>query len=122
MIEKLPELVNGDAVLVRRGKWLTTRFMVEVGETQYLVSVRAGRIEGVETGPFVMAPWSFAIRAAADIWERFWQPLPEPGYSDIFALLRTGRIVFDGDLQPMMANLLYIKGVLAAPRTLGDRP
>ena len=122
MIEKLPELVNGDAVLVRRGKWLTTRFMVEVGETQYLISVREGRIEGVETGPFVMAPWSFAIRAAADIWERFWQPLPEPGYSDIFALLRRGHIVFDGDLQPMMANLLYIKGVLAAPRALGGKP
>jgi len=120
VIHRLPELVNGDAVLVRRGRWLSTTFLIEVGETQYLVRVDEGRIAAVETGPFVMRPWRFAIRAAADVWERFWRPLPEPGYHDIFGLLRKGLITFEGDLQPMMANLLYIKGVLAAPRALGS--
>ncbi len=118
MIEKLPDLVNGDAALVRWGRHLSVTFMIEVGERQYLVHVREGRIEGVETGPFVMRQWAFAIRAAAEVWEEFWRPLPKPGFHDIFGLLRKARIVFEGDLQPMMANLIYIKGVLAAPRAL----
>ena len=120
MIERLPELVNGDAVLVRRGRYFTDTFMLEVGDTQYLVHVREGRIDSVETGPFVMRAWTFALRASADVWERFWRKLPEPGYHDIFALLRKDRIVFDGDLQPMMANLLYVKTVIAAPRALAS--
>ena len=120
MIERLPELVNGDEVLVRRGRYFTDTFMLEVGETQYLVHVRHGRIEAVERGPFVMRAWTFALRASAEVWAEFWKPLPKPGFHDIFALLRKGRISFDGDLQPMMANLLYVKTVIAAPRALSE--
>lgn len=118
MIEELPRLVNGDEALVRRGRYFTDVFMIEVGDVQYLIHVREGIIDNVERGPFVMRPWRFALRASADIWDRFWEKIPDPGYHDIFALLRKGEITFDGDLQPMMANLLYVKAVIAAPRVL----
>lgn len=118
MIDNLPELVNHDLKLVRRGRFLSDNFLIEVGSEQYLVQVREGLIEAVRKGPFVMQSWTFAIRARAEIWERFWQKVPEPGYHDIFALLRKAHIVFEGDLRPLMANLLYIKQVLAAPRKL----
>ena len=119
MLEGLGEIVNGDQALVRRGRYFTDTFMLEVGETQYLIEIRNGRVERVETGPFVMRSWTFAIRATEDVWRTFWEELPPPGYHDIFALLRKGRISFDGDLQPMMANLLYVKEVIAAPRKHG---
>ncbi len=118
MIEKLPELVNADEVLVRRGRYLSVDFMIEVGERQYIVRVREGRIAGVDSGPFVMPSWTFAVRGSAEAWERFWEPVPAPGWNDIFALRKDGRMTLEGDLQPLMANLLYIKEVLAAPRKL----
>ena len=118
MFERLAEIVNGDEALVRRGRYFSDSFMLEVGETQYLIEIREGRIARIETGPFVMRSWTFAIRATEDVWLRFWEKLPQPGYHDIFALLRQGRITFEGDLQPMMANLLYVKEVIAAPRKL----
>lgn len=118
MIEKLPELVNSDEVLVRRGRYLSVDFMIEVGERQYIVRVREGRIAGVDTGPFVMPSWTFAVRGSAEAWERFWEPVPAPGWNDIFALRKDGRMTLEGDLQPLMANLLYIKEVLATPRKL----
>ena len=31
MLEKLQELVNADAALVRRGRWLTADMMLEIG-------------------------------------------------------------------------------------------
>ena len=118
MLERLAEIVNGNEDLVRRGRYFSDTFMLEVGETQYLINVLQGRIESVELGPFVMRSWTFALRATEDVWQCFWENLPKPGYHDIFALLRLNRIVLDGDLQPMMANLLYVKEVIAAPRKL----
>jgi hypothetical protein len=114
----LPDLVNQDAALVRRGRWLSNVFLVEAGTTQFLVQVDKGRLLSVEHGPFVMPSWSFAIRASESVWQRFWQPLPAPGDNDIFALRKTGEMSVEGNLQPFMANLIYIKQVLAMPRAL----
>ena len=116
MIDRLPELVNGDAALVRRGRFLTVDFLVEVGERPWHVSVERGRIREVVAGPVLMRPWRFAIRASREAWERFWEPVPEPGWHDLFAMTKQGAAVIEGDLQPLMANLRYLKDVLAAPR------
>jgi len=118
-ITALPELVNADALLLRRGRYLTTTFLVEMDEVQYLVRVVEGRIDSVERGPFLMRPWSFAVRASADAWRRFWEPVPAPGYHDLFAMKKLGVARVEGDLVPLMANLRYVKDVLAAPRRRG---
>ena len=118
VMTRLPDLVNQDPALVRRGRWLSNIFLVEAGTTQFLVHVDKGRLLNVEHGPFVMPSWSFAIRASESVWQRFWQPLPAPGDNDIFALRKTGEMSVEGNLQPFMANLIYIKQVLAIPRAL----
>jgi hypothetical protein len=116
VIEHIQNLVNGDPSIVRWGRHMNETFMLEVGETQYLLTVRAGRIENVERGPFVMRSWRFAIRAKQEHWEKFWQRPPAPGWHDLFALLRRGDVVFEGDQRALMAHLLYLKLALAAPR------
>lgn len=121
MIERLADLVNGDAALVRRGRFLSTVFLVEVGDEPWLVTVREGRIERVDRGPFLLRSWTFAVRATREGWTRLWQPVPEPGWHDLFALLKRGHAKIEGDLQPVMANLRYIKDVLEAPRRLAAR-
>jgi len=121
MLERLPELVNGDPVLLRRGRFLSTRFLVGVGETEYLVDVCEGRVERVERGPFVMPSWRFALRGSAEAWSKFWQTPPPPGYHDVFALSKRGLLAIEGDLHPLMANILYVKAVLAAPRRLAGK-
>ena len=115
-IAALPALVNGDASLLRRGRHLSTTFLVEVDETQYLVRVAEGRIAAVERGPFLMRPWSFSVRASAEAWHRFWEPTPAPGYHDLFAMKKAGAARIEGDLVPLMAHLRYVTDVLAAPR------
>ncbi len=118
MIERIAELVNGDAGIVRWGRHMNESFMVEVGEQQYLISVREGRVESVAKGPFVMRSWRFAIRARRECWEKFWERVPPPGWHDLFALLRRGDVVFEGDQRVLMAYLLYVKLLLASPRRL----
>ena len=118
-IAALAALVNADARLLRRGRYLTTTFLVEMDDVQYLVRVVEGRIASVERGPFLMRPWSFAVRASAEAWRRFWEPVPAPGYHDLFAMKKLGVARVEGDLVPLMANLRYLKDVLAAPRRRG---
>jgi hypothetical protein len=116
MIERIPGLVNADENLVRRGRYLSTTFMLGVGEQGYLVKIIEGRIVSITPGPFVTPNYSFALRAPKDEWEMFWEKIPKPGHNDIFALFKRGKLTIEGDLHPFMANLLYIKDVLAAPR------
>ncbi len=108
--------MNGDPGIVRWGREMNETFMLEVGETQYLVTVRGGRIERVEKGPFVMRAWSFAIRAKRECWDEFLRAPPKPGWHDLFALLRRGDVKFEGDQRVMMAYLLYLKLALQALR------
>ena len=44
MIERIPDLVNADANLVRRGRFLSTTFLMEIGDKGYLVKIIEGRI------------------------------------------------------------------------------
>jgi hypothetical protein len=118
VIEQIQGLVNADPSLMRWGRHMNETFMVEVGDIQYLLTVRDGRVEKVERGPFVMRAWRFAIRAKKEHWQKFWQQPPAPGWHDLFALLRRGEVAFEGDQRVLMAHLLYLKLVLASPRKL----
>jgi len=116
VIEGLAQLVNRDPAIVRWGRGMNETFMIEVGDRQYLLKIENGLIQKIEKGPFVMRTWRFAIRASRECWEKFWQKTPAPGWHDLFALLRRGDVKFEGDQRVLMAYLLYVKLVLAAPR------
>jgi hypothetical protein len=116
MFERLPRLLERDADLVRRGALFDARFQVGIGDVPFDVAVAAGRIASFERGPFVMRGWRFAVRGTAEAWQRFWMPVPPPGWHDLFALSKRGVMVLEGDLQPLMANLQYVKDLLALPR------
>lgn len=116
MIETLKDRVNGDAGLVRRGRYLTTNFLLEVGATAWLISIFEGRVVAVTKGPFVMPPSVFALRAPAEEWEKFWSKRPPPGSNDLLALLKRRVLKAEGDLYVLMANLRYFKEALAKLR------
>lgn len=118
MIERLPELVDADPSLVRRGRFVDTTFLLEIGDASYLIKVAEGRIDSVRSGPVVMPSWTFALRAPRDAWAAFFQPVPPPGSNDLFAMLKKRVLKIEGNLHPFMANLLYFKGVLATLRSL----
>jgi hypothetical protein len=116
MLTRLPDLVNADAKLVRRGRFVNTTFMIAIDDAYHLVRVVEGRIAAVTPGPFITPNYSFALRASRDVWRKFWQPLPPLGFTDVFALVKQKLLRIEGDIHPFMANLLYFKGVLAAMR------
>ena len=118
LFQRLPELVERNADLVKRGRFLTTDFAVVVGATPLLVRIDSGRVTAVTRGPFLLRSWVFSITAAPDTWLKLLKPIPDPGTHDLMALSKIGLARIEGNLQPFMANLQYIKDVITAPRAL----
>src|SRR5579859_2045852 len=87
---KLPQLVAGDARLIWRGRFLKADLMIGVGANPFIVTIQEGRVASLERGPFLLRPWTLAIRGAADAWLQFWQPMPKPGWHDLSALAKRG--------------------------------
>jgi len=119
-LEALPRLVNTDARLVERGRFVSLELRIDLGAVPYQLVFERGRIAAVERGPFPLRSWRFAVRGGEDAWRQFWLPCPPPHCHDIFALAKRGDFRIEGDLYPLMANLLYFKAVLAAPRRLAE--
>ena len=114
MLTDLAARVNGDANLIRRGKHVNTTFLIAIDDAYHLIRVAEGRIVSITPGPFITPNYAFALRASRDSWEKLWSPTPLPGFTDIFALVKKKLLRIEGDLHPLMSNLLYFKGVLAA--------
>jgi hypothetical protein len=118
MLDTIATLVNADANLVRRGRFVDTAFLIAIDDAYTLIRIQEGRVVKVTPGPFITPDYSFALRAPRTVWEKFWQPLPPLGFTDIFALVKQKLMQVEGDLHPFMANLLYFKDVIAAPRQI----
>jgi hypothetical protein len=118
-LARLPALVNGDDAAVRRGRFLSIAFLLGVDDVEYLITVSEGRIASVERGPFLMRPWRFALRATGEVWLRFWEAMPAPGYHDLFAMKKRGVARVEGDIVPLMTHLRYVQDVITAPRRAG---
>ncbi len=121
MFDRLADWVNGDPNLIRLGRFMRAEFLIEVGDIPYHVAIEEGRVAAVRVGPFKMRSWAFAIRAPAASWEEFWRHEPKPGFQDLFAMTRYGHAALDGDHAVLLANLRYVKELLALPRRKGGR-
>lgn len=108
--------VNADALLVHRGRYLNADLKVAVGDVTYQLRIREGRVESLGRHMPLFAPADLVIRAAEPAWEALWEPMPQAGWHDLFALTKRGAMTIEGDSKMLFAHLQYLKDVLGAPR------
>ena len=110
-------------ILVWRGRGLTARFLVAVGDDdEWLVDVQAGRCRQRGKGAVAVlsTSWTFALKGTlVPVGDRFWQPVPPPITRIFSAWLRQGELRMEGDLLPLWRDMMYIKGLLATLRGNG---
>lgn len=114
--DALTRKVNADERLVWRGRHVSTSFLLQVDQAEFVIQILAGRIVAVKKGPFPIADWVFALRASEAAWREFLKPIPKPGFHDVMAMLKLKHLKMEGDLYPLMSHLLYFKDVLASVR------
>jgi hypothetical protein len=112
----IPALLEQSPALIARGRLLDCDCLLGPAARPFHASIRAGRIVDLAPAPVLMRSWRFAYRATSAAWTEYWQPMPKPGWHDLFALTKRGEAVLEGDLHPFMAHLQYFKDVLALPR------
>ena len=113
---RLPALLAADDDLRRRGRWACVDCRVDIGSEPFFLSIVDGALTGFERGPRLMKGTAFTVRATEEAWTRYWAPVPDPGWHDLFALTKRGAAAMDGDLRPLLQNLQYFKDLLALPR------
>lgn len=119
MIEQLADKVNANAALVRRGQYLSTTFLLQIGPDGWLVAIENGRIVSVAREGLPLVPHAFALRASREAWTEFWQRIPKPGFHDLIALTKFRHLKVEGDIKVFMTHLRYFKDALASLRNTG---
>lgn len=113
---QLKEALDGKPHLHRLGRLFSETVLIDVDGDEYYLVFEKGRLLSVTEGPSRKTPWRFALRTDAEALEKFWQVRPEPGFHDIFGLVKIGRGRIDGDILCLVKNLRFFKEVLALPR------
>ncbi|MFT7026952.1 MAG: hypothetical protein ACJAVS_001172 [Paracoccaceae bacterium] len=102
--------------LLRLGRLFSETVLIEVDGTEIYLTFDKGRLVSVVPGPSRKTPWRFALRTDAEALAKFWQARPEPGFHDLFGLVKIGRGRIDGDILCLVKNLRFFKDVLTLPR------
>ncbi len=120
MLDKFEEMAAGIEArphLLRLGALFSETVLIEVDGNEYYLAFEKGHLASVTTGPSKKTPWRFALVTDAEALETFWQPVPPPGFHDIFAMAKIGRMKMLGDMLALVKSLRFVKEVLAIPRT-----
>lgn len=103
--------------LLRLGALFSETVLLEVDAAEYYLTFDKGQLTEITPGPSRKTPWRFALRTDSEALAAFWEPLPRPGFHDIFGLVKIGRARIDGDILMLVKNLRFFKEFLALGRT-----
>ena len=104
-MESYCHAVNSDKEMEVIGEWFTEDFKISFGSTDYLISVRGGKIVEIVDNPRFDRPVAFTLRAPMSVWNKFISPNPPPLYHDFFAMLmRIDEFQLDGNSLATMQN------------------
>ena len=116
ILNDLKELVNGNAALNRRGKWVDLSFIFGIDNDDYVINIVRGRIVEVRRRKLLTESGEFSIRATKNTWQEHWQYMPKRDYHDIWSMLSKKLITLDGNLVPLIQNLQFFKDLIASLR------
>ncbi|WP_244614960.1 hypothetical protein [Pukyongiella litopenaei] len=115
-IETMQQALGRTPHLVRLGRLFSDIVLLQVDEAEYYLHFDRGQLARIEPGPSRKTPWRFALRTDAEALRAFWEPRPEPGFHDLFGLVKIERARIDGDILALVKNLRFFKEFMALGR------
>ena len=112
----IPDLFRTPPDQGAMNRYATFRSFVGTARSGLHLTVENGRLVEVLPGPILMKSWGFAFRATPEAWEEHWREIPKAGFHDILALTKRGAATLEGDMHSFLANLQFVKDLLALPR------
>ncbi|WP_421717995.1 hypothetical protein [Algiphilus sp.] len=115
-LERMRSELHGSPHLQRLGALIAFTVLFEIDDRAYFLEFDRGRLVRVHRESPRKTPWRFALRIEEAALRRFWQPLPEPGYHDLFGLVKLGHARIEGEILDLIKNLRFFKEFLALGR------
>lgn len=112
----MAEALAGRAHLARLGALFSETVLIEVDGQELYLTFHRGALETITPGPSRKIPWRFAIRVDREALMKFWDPMPEACFHDIFGFVKTGRGRIEGDILVLVKNLRFFKEFMALGR------
>jgi hypothetical protein len=120
-LHRMQDRLHATPHLLHLGRLFSETVLIEVDGQEFYLTFRDGRLESIVEGPSRKTPWRFALRTDSGALAAFWARLPQPGFHDIFGLVKIGRARIDGDILMLVKNLRFFKEFMDLPREM-ERP
>ena len=76
--KKYEDLTNNDDTIGAMAKYYTCTFMFDMEKAKVIIEMHDGKVKKINTNPSPLDPYDFALRASANTWKEFGQPIPKP--------------------------------------------
>ena len=103
--KKYEDLTNGDETIKAMAKYYTCSFMFDMEKAKVIIEMHDGKVKNINTSPSPLDPYDFALRASAQTWREFGQPMPKPMYHGIWSASVLKDLKIEGNHLILMKNL-----------------
>ncbi|MFC1919824.1 alpha/beta fold hydrolase [Chloroflexota bacterium] len=121
-VEHFRQGINNDPDFGIVGKFLSTDILLQVDNKMCIFKVRNGVIEEIKLDATMFDTWNFFIKAPAEEWEKFLEPIPRPFYFHFWPAAMHSGFEFGGDLQTLFGFELAITRLMDLIRILNNPP
>ena len=104
--KKYEDLTNGDETIKAMAKYYTCSFMFDMEKAKVIIEMHDGKVKNINTSPSPLDPYDFALRASAQTWREFGQPMPKPMYHGIWSASFLKDLKIEGNHLILMKNLI----------------
>jgi hypothetical protein len=102
--------------LLRLGRLFSQTILFKIDSDEFYLTFEKGHLTAIAPGPSRKTPWRFAFKTDAAAMDAFWVARPDPGFHDLFGLVKIGRAEIDGDILELVKNLRFFKEFMALGR------
>ncbi|MDC3020736.1 hypothetical protein OAZ87_00700 [Candidatus Pelagibacter sp.] len=103
--KKYEELTNSDETIGAMAKYYTCSFMFDMEKAKIIIEMHDGKVKNININPSPLDPYDFALRASANTWKEFGQPMPKPMYHGIWSASFLRDLKIEGNHLVLMKNL-----------------
>ena len=103
--KKFKDLTESDETIKAMAKYYTCSFLFDMGSAKVIIEMHDGKVKNINTKPSPLDPYDFALRASANTWREFGQPMPKPMYHGIWSASFLKDLKIEGNHLILMKNL-----------------
>ncbi len=103
--KKFEEATNSDETIGAMAKYYSCSFMFDMEKAKVIIEMHDGKVKNINTNPGPLDPYDFALRASANTWKEFSQPMPKPMYHGIWSASFRKDLKIEGNHLVLMKNL-----------------